>query len=135
MITGTLLANGCERPSYPSIVGSGMNSTVLHYMADDANMQSGGVVVMDAAGEYSMYASDVTRTVPVNGHFTDRQREIYNIVLGAQRATAKAFVSGRSSSTIGNTLKIRSMGWPATTSRPTEKTCMASRSTHTSARG
>jgi Xaa-Pro aminopeptidase len=96
VITGTLLANGCERPSYPSIVGSGLNSTVLHYMADDANMQSGDVVVMDAAGEYSMYASDVTRTVPVNGHFTDRQREIYNIVLGAQRAAAAAFVSGKS---------------------------------------
>jgi Xaa-Pro aminopeptidase len=96
VITGTLLANGCERPSYPSIVGSGLNSTVLHYMADDANMQSGDVVVMDAAGEYSMYASDVTRTVPVNGHFTDRQREIYNIVLGAQRAAAEAFVSGKS---------------------------------------
>ena len=96
VITGTLLANGCERPSYPSIVGSGLNSTVLHYMADDAVMQNGDVVVMDAAGEYSMYASDVTRTVPVNGHFTDRQREIYNIVLGAQRAAAEAFVSGKS---------------------------------------
>jgi Xaa-Pro aminopeptidase len=96
VITGTLLANGCERPSYPSIVGSGLNSTVLHYMADDAVMQSGDVVVMDAAGEYSMYASDVTRTVPANGHFTDRQREIYNIVLGAQRAAAAAFVSGKS---------------------------------------
>jgi Xaa-Pro aminopeptidase len=96
VITGTLLANGCERPSYPSIVGSGLNSTVLHYMADDGNMQSGDVVVMDAAGEYSMYASDVTRTLPVNGHFTDRQREIYNIVLGAQRAAAEAFVSGKS---------------------------------------
>jgi Xaa-Pro aminopeptidase len=96
VITGALLANGCERPSYPSIVGSGMNSTVLHYMADDANMQTGDVVVMDAAGEYSMYASDVTRTVPVNGHFTERQREIYNIVLGAQRAAAAAFVSGKS---------------------------------------
>lgn len=100
VITGTLLANGCERPSYPSIVGSGINSTVLHYSADDGTMQSGDVVVMDAAGEYSMYASDVTRTMPVNGHFTDRQREIYNIVLGAQRAAAAAFVSGKS--TLGN---------------------------------
>jgi Xaa-Pro aminopeptidase len=96
VITGTLLANGCERPSYPSIVGSGINSTVLHYMADSADMHSGDVVVMDAAGEYSMYASDVTRTVPVDGQFTDRQREIYNIVLGAQRAAAEAFVSGKS---------------------------------------
>jgi Xaa-Pro aminopeptidase len=96
IITATLLASGCERPSYPSIVGSGINSTVLHYSTNDANMQSGDVVVMDAAGEYSMYASDVTRTVPVNGRFTDRQREIYNIVLGAQRAAAAAFVSGKS---------------------------------------
>lgn len=96
VITATLLANGCERPSYPSIVGSGINSTVLHYSADNATMQGGDLVVMDAAGEYSMYASDITRTVPVNGHFTDRQREIYNIVLGAQRAAAAAFVSGKS---------------------------------------
>jgi Xaa-Pro aminopeptidase len=96
VITGTLLANGCERPSYPSIVGSGKNSTVLHYSADDAMMHDGDVVVMDAAGEYSMYASDITRTIPVNGHFTDRQREIYNIVLGAQRAAAEAFVAGKS---------------------------------------
>jgi Xaa-Pro aminopeptidase len=96
IITGTLLAQGCERPSYPSIVGSGMNATVLHYSADDAEMHSGDLVVMDAAGEYSMYASDITRTMPVNGHFTDRQREIYNIVLGAQRAAAAAFVAGKS---------------------------------------
>lgn len=96
VISGTLLASGCERPSYPSIVGSGINSTVLHYSADDATMQSGDVVVMDAAGEYSMYASDITRTIPVSGHFSDRQREIYNIVLGAQRAAAEAFVSGKS---------------------------------------
>jgi Xaa-Pro aminopeptidase len=96
IITGTLLEHGCERPSYPSIVGSGINATVLHYSADDAEMHSGDVVVMDAAGEYSMYASDITRTMPVNGHFTDRQREIYNIVLGAQRAAAAAFAAGKS---------------------------------------
>lgn len=96
ILTGTMLAHGCERPSYPSIVGSGKNSTVLHYSADNATMQDGDVVVIDAAGEYSMYASDITRTMPVNGHFTDRQREIYNIVLGAQRAAAESFVSGKS---------------------------------------
>ncbi len=96
LLDGTQLAGGCERPSYPPIVGSGKNSTVLHYSADDATMESGEVVVMDAAGEYSMYASDITRTVPVSGHFTDRQREIYNIVLGAQRAAAAAFVAGKS---------------------------------------
>ena len=53
-------------------------------------------MVVDAACEYSMYASDITRTVPVNGHFTARQREIYDIVLGAQQAAIKAFVAGKS---------------------------------------
>jgi Xaa-Pro aminopeptidase len=94
-IVWKLLQNGCERVSYAPIVGSGPNSTVLHYSANTRTMQSGDVVVVDAAGEFSMYASDITRTVPVSGHFTDRQREIYNIVLGAQRAAAEAFVAGK----------------------------------------
>jgi Xaa-Pro aminopeptidase len=87
---------GCERPAYAPIVGSGFNSTVLHYSDDSATMQSGDVVVIDAAGEYSMYASDITRTLPVSGKFTARQREIYDIVLGAQQAAIAAFRSGKS---------------------------------------
>ncbi|MGA2412917.1 MAG: Xaa-Pro peptidase family protein [Candidatus Sulfotelmatobacter sp.] len=87
---------GCERPAYAPIVGSGYFSTVLHYSDDDKVMKSGDVVVIDAAGEYSMYASDITRTLPVSGHFTARQREIYDIVLGAQRAAEAAFHSGKS---------------------------------------
>jgi len=87
---------GCERSAYAPIVGSGFNSTVLHYSADSATMQSGDVVVMDVAGEYSMYASDITRTAPVNGHFSSRQREIYNIVLGAQQAAMQAFKAASS---------------------------------------
>jgi Xaa-Pro aminopeptidase len=87
---------GCERPAYAPIVGSGLNSTVLHYSDDSGTMTSGDVVVMDAAGEYSLYASDITRTVPVNGKFTARQREIYEVVLGAQKAAMAAFVSGKS---------------------------------------
>lgn len=96
LIDYTLKANGCERPSYPSIVGSGPNAVVLHYERDESTMPAGGLVVIDAAGEYPMYASDITRTLPVNGHFTQRQREIYDIVLGAQRAAIAAFVSGKS---------------------------------------
>jgi Xaa-Pro aminopeptidase len=99
-ITGLLIdkmmEGGCERFSYPPIVGSGLNSTVLHYSANENTMRSGDVVVVDAAGEYSMYASDITRTLPVDGHFTERQREIYDIVLGAQRAAEAAFVAGKS---------------------------------------
>jgi len=91
------LQQGCERPSYAPIVGSGINSTTLHYSENSRTMQSGDVVVVDAACEFSMYASDITRTVPVGGHFTQRQREIYNIVLGAQKAAIEAFVAGKSS--------------------------------------
>lgn len=87
---------GCERVAYAAIVGSGFYSTVLHYSDDDNVMKSGDVVVIDAAGEYSMYASDITRTLPINGHFTARQREIYDIVLGAQQAAMAAFQSGKS---------------------------------------
>lgn len=95
-MTAVWMENGCERPSYAPIVGSGPNSTILHYSNNDRTMQDGDLLLVDAACEYSMYAADITRTVPVNGHFTARQREIYNIVLGAQQAAFDSFVSGKS---------------------------------------
>jgi Xaa-Pro aminopeptidase len=85
---------GCEWPSYPAIVGSGIFSTVLHYDQDSNQMKDGDLVVMDVAGSYSGYASDITRTLPVNGRFTPRQREIYEIVLGAQNAALAAAKPG-----------------------------------------
>jgi len=87
---------GCERPSYAPIVGSGHSSTVLHYSENTNTMKAGDVVVIDAAAEYSMYAADITRTLPINGHYTARQKEIYDIVLGAQEAAMAAFQSGKS---------------------------------------
>jgi Xaa-Pro aminopeptidase len=96
MMTAAWMENGCERPSYAPIVGSGINSTTLHYSENSRTMEDGELLLVDAACEYSMYASDITRTVPVNGHFTARQREIYNIVLGAQQAAIDAFVAGKS---------------------------------------
>ena len=87
---------GCERPSYAPIVGSGHNSTVLHYSENTNTMKAGDVVVIDAAAEYSMYAADITRTLPTSGHYTARQKEIYDIVLGAQEAAMAAFQSGKS---------------------------------------
>lgn len=95
-MTAVWMEQGCERPAYAPIVGSGPNSTTLHYSDNSRTIQDGDVVVVDAACEFSMYASDITRTVPANGHFTARQREIYDIVLGAQQAAIKAFVAGRS---------------------------------------
>jgi Xaa-Pro aminopeptidase len=85
---------GCERAAYAPIAGSGFNSTVLHYSANTRRMQAGDLVVLDVAGEYSGYAGDITRTLPVSGKFTARQREIYDIVLGAQKAVIAAIKPG-----------------------------------------
>jgi Xaa-Pro aminopeptidase len=78
--------NGAERPGFPSIVGSGPNSTILHYDKSERRMQSGDVVVVDIGAEYGAYSADITRTYPVAGKFSSRQREIYQIVLEAQKA-------------------------------------------------
>jgi len=85
---------GCEREAYAPIVGTGLNSTVLHYSALTEQIMDGDVVVMDVGGEYGGYAADITRTVPANGKFTARQREIYEIVLGAQNAAIAAVKPG-----------------------------------------
>lgn len=93
-MTNVYFEAGCERSAYPPIVGSGPNSTILHYSRNDRRMDSGEVLLMDVAGECSMYAADITRTIPINGKFSNRQREIYNIVLGAQRAAIAAIKPG-----------------------------------------
>ena len=85
---------GCSREAYAPIVGAGFFSTVLHYDALDNQIKDGDVVVMDVAGEYGGYDADITRTVPANGKFTARQREIYDIVLGAQNAAIAAVKPG-----------------------------------------
>lgn len=96
IMTAAWYRQGCERPSYAPIVGTGIDSTILHYSENARTIEDGDIIVVDAACEYSMYASDITRTVPANGHFTARQREIYDIVLGAQKAAVDAFVAGKS---------------------------------------
>jgi Xaa-Pro aminopeptidase len=85
---------GCEREAYAPIVGTGLNSTVLHYSALTEPIVDGDVVVIDVACEYGGYAADITRTLPANGKFTPRQREIYDIVLGAQNAAIAAVKPG-----------------------------------------
>jgi Xaa-Pro aminopeptidase len=93
-VTNVYLENGCERHAYDPIVGSGPNSTILHYGVNKRRMDSGEIVVMDTAAECDEYASDVTRTIPVSGKFSARQREIYNVVLGAQLAAIAAVKPG-----------------------------------------
>src|SRR5258705_480267 len=90
-------SNGADRLGYPSIVGSGPNSTTLHYDVNRRRTETGDLVVIDAAAEWGQYTADVTRTFPVNGRFTSRQKAIYDLVLGAQQA---AFDSVRPGTTL-----------------------------------
>ncbi len=87
-------AAGCERSAYEPIVGSGPNATILHHIRNDRQLQDGELVLIDAGCEYDYYASDITRTFPVSGHFSDSQRRIYEIVLEAQHAAFDAIRPG-----------------------------------------
>ncbi len=80
------IRNGSRSPSYPAIVGGGENSCILHYTENDCILHDGDLVLIDAGCEYDYYASDITRTFPVNGRFTAPQKQIYNLVLDAQLA-------------------------------------------------
>ena len=86
LIEYTFRRNGADRPSFSTIVGSGPNSTTLHYNADDRFFDANDVVVMDIGAAYRGYAADVTRTVPVSGKFSPAQREIYQAVRDIQAA-------------------------------------------------
>ncbi|HTC87177.1 MAG TPA: Xaa-Pro peptidase family protein [Bryobacteraceae bacterium] len=88
------LDEGCQGPAYSPIVGSGPNGAILHYMSNQRRIDRGELVVVDAAAQCDGYASDITRTVPVSGKFTARQREIYQSVLGAQKAAIAAIKPG-----------------------------------------
>lgn len=90
----TFRRNGGDRPSYGSIVGSGPNSTTLHYNRDDRFMNEGEVLNMDMATYYGGYSADITRTIPVNGRFSPAQRDVYGIVLAAQKAAERQIRAG-----------------------------------------
>ena len=80
---------GAAAPAYTSIVGSGANACVLHYIANQSQMQSGDLVLIDAGAEYQGYAGDITRTFPVNGQFTSPQKQLYELVLQANQEAIK----------------------------------------------
>jgi len=88
-MVGHCLAEGSARMAYAPIVGSGLNSVILHYDADDQPMAAGSMIVNDAACEYAMYSADVTRSYPAAGKFSADQRAVYEIVLAAQNAGIK----------------------------------------------
>ena len=89
-LEGAFLRLGAERPGFSSIFGSGPNSVTLHYSANDRRMQDGELIVMDVGAKYRGYSADVTRTIPVGGRFSPRQREVYEAVLAAQTAAFEA---------------------------------------------
>jgi Xaa-Pro aminopeptidase len=86
--------HGGDGPAYASIVGSGPNSTTLHYNADNRCMNDGEVLLFDVAAYYAGYASDITRTIPINGTFSPEQRGVYEVVLAAQKAAERQIRRG-----------------------------------------
>jgi len=91
---GTFRSLGAERLAYPSIVGTGINATTLHYDRSRSQLQAGELVVMDMGAEYGFYAADITRTIPVSGKFSPRQRQIYDLVLATQQAALDSIHPG-----------------------------------------
>ena len=89
LIEYTFRRNGADRPSFSTIVGSGPNSTTLHYNVDDRFIDANDMIVMDIGASYKGYAADVTRTVPANGTFSPQQRAVYEIVRAAQAAAER----------------------------------------------
>lgn len=88
--------SGSARPAYESIVGSGPNATILHYIKNTRRLEAGDLVLIDAGCELDYYASDITRTFPASGKFTDAQRRVYEIVLEAQIRAIEAVQPGAS---------------------------------------
>lgn len=94
LIEYTFRRNGADRPAFATIVGSGPNSTTLHYNRDDRFIDINDMVVMDIGASYKGYAADITRTVPASGHFSRSQRDIYQLVRDAQAAAERQAVPG-----------------------------------------
>jgi Xaa-Pro aminopeptidase len=94
LLEAAFTRGGSERPGFPSIVGSGLYSTILHYSDNHKKIDAGDLVVCDIGAEYSLYTADITRTYPATGKFTPRQREIYQLVLDTQAAAAAHWKPG-----------------------------------------
>lgn len=80
------MRHGARSPAYPTIVGGGRNGCILHYINNDQKLKDGDLVLVDAGAEYECYASDITRTFPVNGKFSAEQQAVYEVVLASQLA-------------------------------------------------
>lgn len=94
-ILGAFLEGGALRPGFASIVGSGPNACIPHYFANTRRVEDGDLVVVDIGAEYHYYTADITRAFPANGRFTDRQQELYQLVLDAQTHAVQRFTPGK----------------------------------------
>jgi Xaa-Pro aminopeptidase len=93
-LTHEFLFRGASGSAYHPIIATGINACSLHYIANSAECKEGGLLLMDFGAEYGHYAADLTRTIPVNGRFTDRQRACYNAVLHVLRQSSRLLVPG-----------------------------------------
>lgn len=89
------IRRGARSPAYPPIIGSGANGCILHYTQNSATLQDGDLVLIDAGAEYGYYASDITRTFPINGRFSAEQAAVYEVVLASQQAAISEVRAGR----------------------------------------
>src|SRR5690606_8366671 len=93
-LESTFRALGAAGPAFPSIVGTGVNATVLHYVTNESRMRDGDLLLIDAGAEWGMYVGDISRTFPVSGEFTTSQRDLYQVVLAAEEAAIAAATPG-----------------------------------------
>jgi Xaa-Pro aminopeptidase len=101
ILEGTFRYEGAERVGYPSIVGTGIDATILHYDLSRRLTGPNDLVVMDAAAEFGYYTADVTRTFPINGKFSARQKALYELVLATQQAAMDSVHPGQLMGTLG----------------------------------
>ena len=100
------ITNRSRGPAYASIIASGANTCILHYVKNNRQCQDGDLVLMDFGAEYANYASDLTRTIPVNGKFTSRQKEVYNSVLRVQKEAIQMLTPGNTFETYNKNVGV-----------------------------
>ena len=101
----TLLKGGVREPAFPTIAASGANATVLHYVDNDCPTKDGDLILCDLGARFNWYSADITRTFPVNGVFSERQKELYNIVLDAQKKVIAAIKPGVAFSSLNDIVR------------------------------
>ena len=97
--------NGAQSPAFPTIAGSGINGTMLHYGTNHCVAEDGTLVLLDLGARYEGYCADITRTYPVNGKFTERQKAVYNVVLAANQAVKAAAKPGMTTAELNDIAK------------------------------